>query len=98
MASATQQQPQAGPSRPRNTEGILARTEPEFMEDVDAPRISAPPTGAGPASAAAATATARAGETEEGDEDEERMDLKAIQSIAKYVLSTDDIIVYLGEV
>lgn len=67
---------QAGPSRPRKS--TPASTEPvEPNQDVDDPRQSVQPTATGPAGQAGG---------EEGDEDEERMDLKAIESMAKYVL------------
>jgi len=59
---------QAGPSRTKQP--ATATVEPK--EDVDDPRPSAPQGGN--------TAAAQA---EEGDEDEERMDFKAIESIAR---------------
>jgi hypothetical protein len=58
---------QAGPSRTKQP--AAAPVEPK--EDVDDPRPAAPQGG---------NATAQA---EEGDEDEERMDFKAIESIAR---------------
>jgi hypothetical protein len=60
---------QAGPSRTRPQ----SATEVEPREDVDDPRPRTAPVGqAGPS------------QGEEGDEDEERMDFKAIESIARY--------------
>jgi hypothetical protein len=59
---------QAGPSRLKQQPAALV-VEPK--EDVDDPRPSAPPSGNSAAQA------------EEGDEDEERMDFKAIESIAR---------------
>jgi len=69
---------QAGPSRPRPQ----AAPDVEPREDVDDPRPTpAQGSTAGPAQA------------EEGDEDEERMDFKAIESIARYV-TTHQILKY----
>jgi len=59
---------QAGPSRTK--QHVITAVEPK--EDVDDPR-PAPPQGGNTAAAQA----------EEGDEDEERMDFKAIESIAR---------------
>ena len=62
---------QAGPSRTRPQ----AASNVEPREDVDDPRPTPAQGGTvGPAQA------------EEGDEDEERMDFKAIESIARYAL------------
>ena len=60
---------EAGPSRAKPTTLVQS----ESKEDVDDPRanIAAPTSASGPAQA------------EEGDEDEERMDFKAIESIAR---------------
>ena len=58
---------QAGPSRTKQP--VTAPVEPK--EDVDDPRPSAPQGGN------------VAAQAEEGDEDEERMDFKAIESIAR---------------
>jgi hypothetical protein len=58
---------QAGPSRPKQPATALV----EPKEDVDDPRPAAPQGGN------------TASQAEEGDEDEERMDFKAIESIAR---------------
>jgi hypothetical protein len=58
---------QAGPSKPKQQTAVTV----EPKEDVDDPRPAAPQGGN------------TAGQAEEGDEDEERMDFKAIESIAR---------------
>lgn len=65
-------QAQAGPSRPRKVDTPVKTAANDDAEG-------------GRAATTASSTPARPGETEEGDEDEELMDLKTIQSIAKYV-------------
>jgi hypothetical protein len=66
---------EAGPSRVKPEPPVT--TEPK--DDVDDPRANI-------AQTASTTGPAQA---EEGDEDEERMDFKAIESIARYVFGND---------